>query len=330
MIEEYVRHHQPPYSTSTLVQLLRWRALHQPENVAYNFLLDGEAQERPITYAQLDQKARTVAAALQAMNLAGERVLLLYPPGLQFIVSFFGCLYAGAIAVPAYPPRSNQHLSRLESIAKDAAAKAALTVSSIVRRVQSSLSRTPCFERLLWIDTDRVAADQAESWNETSIDAEVAAFIQYTSGSTTSPKGVVLTHANLWHNEKMIQSAFPQPPGAIIVSWLPLYHDMGLIGTTLHALFIGAKCVLMSPESFLQRPFRWLQAISRFQATTSGAPNFAYDLCCRRISAEQAATLDLRSWRIALNGAEPIHVDSMERFAATFAAAGFQFEAFHP
>jgi acyl-CoA synthetase (AMP-forming)/AMP-acid ligase II len=156
------------------------------------------------------------------------------------------------------------------------------------------------------------------------------AFLQYTSGSTSQPKGVIVSHGNLMHNEQLIQQAFDQSESSVIVGWLPLYHDMGLIGNVLQTLYVGARCVLLSPAAFLQSPFMWLQAISLAKATTSGGPNFAYDLCVRKVSEEQRAQLDLSSWKVAFNGAEPIRPATLKRFAKVFASCGFKPEAFHP
>ncbi|HVG20478.1 MAG TPA: amino acid adenylation domain-containing protein, partial [Blastocatellia bacterium] len=202
--------------------------------------------------------------------------------------------------------------------------------ASVLRRVEPLLAQAPYLKGMRWLATDDVPTDMAEAWDDPKVDADALAFLQYTSGSTTTPRGVMLSHANLLHNQRMIESALPQPEESIIVSWLPLYHDMGLIGTTLHSLYKGARCVLMSPGSFLQRPFRWLQAISRYKATTSGAPNFAYDLCCHKVKPEEMDLLDLSSWSVAFNGAEPVRAETMDLFAATFASRGFRREAFHP
>ena len=315
---------------STLIELLRSRALNQPDNPAYTFLQDGEAEEYNLTYAQLDRQARSIGAVLQSMQAASKRVLLLYPPGLDYIAAFFGCLYAGAIAVPAYPPRLNQSLARLQSIVQDARASIALTTSAMLSRAESLFDHAQYLRTLRWVDTESIAEGLDHQWQEPDVSSNTLAFLQYTSGSTSAPKGVMVTHGNLLHNEQMIQAAFQQTSELIIVGWLPLYHDMGLIGNVLQPLYVGAPCVLMSPVAFLQRPFRWLQAISRYKATTSGGPNFAYDLCARKVSPEELATLDLSSWRVAFNGSEPIREETLDRFTATFGPCGFRREAFFP
>ena len=314
----------------TLVDLLRRRAGTQEAKSAFTYLLDGEAEETSLTYGELDRRARAIAVQLAAAGAFGERVLLLYPAGLDFIAAFFGCLYAGAVAVPAYPPRVNRQLSRIHTIVNDAQAKIALTTTAIHTRLETFIEEQPHLQALLWITTDTLADDLAEHWREPQISESTLAFLQYTSGSTAAPKGVMISHGNLLHNEHLIQTAFRQTASSIIVGWLPLYHDMGLIGNVLQPLYLGASCVLMSPAAFLQRPARWLETISRYRATTSGGPNFAYDLCVRKITPEQRETLDLSSWRVAYNGAEPVRLESLERFAETFAECNFRRDAFFP
>ena len=314
----------------SIVDVLRRRALHQPDRRAYTFLLDGAAEELSISYGELDRQARAISALLQSFKAAGERVLLLYPAGLDYIAAFFGCLYAGAVAVPLYPPRPNLTLQKLQTITIDAQAKIGLTVSPVLARIEPLLAQSTELKSLQWLVTDELDSDLAEGWREPAIGRDTLAFLQYTSGSTSQPKGVMVSHGNLLHNEELIQRAFQQTDQSVIVSWLPLYHDMGLIGTVLQPLYVNAQCILMSPTSFLQSPLRWLQAISRYRGTTSGGPNFAYDLCVRKVTPEQMATLDLSSWSVAFNGAEPIREETLARFAATFEPCGFRPETFYP
>ncbi len=318
---------------STLINLLGWRASNQPDQLAYSFLTDGEAEKLDITYQALDRQSRALGAWLQSEGATGERVLLLYPPGLDFITAFFGCLYGGAIAVPAYPPdpaRLSRTLSRLRAIVKDARPLVVLTTSQILATVERLAYEHPDLKKLRWLSTSHIESDLAGQWRVPKADPQTPAFLQYTSGSTSAPKGVIVTHGNLIHNERMIQQACGHTEESTFVGWLPLYHDMGLIGNVLQPLYIGSRCVLMSPMAFLEQPFRWLQAVSRYRAATSGGPNFAYDLCVRKITAEQRATLDLSSWTTAFNGAEPVRYETMERFAATFAESGFRREVFYP
>ncbi|HYG62675.1 MAG TPA: AMP-binding protein, partial [Thermoanaerobaculia bacterium] len=311
---------------ATVAGLLRFRAAERPERVAFAFLADGEVEAERLTYAELDRRARAIAARLRQILGPGERALLLYPPGLEFIAAFFGCLHAGVVAVPAYPPRARDRAqTRLRAIACDAEPKAALTTSAILGGLEA---RSDELAEMEWIATDTLPVEGGLDLPEPSPDA--VAFLQYTSGSTATPKGVMVTHANLLHNERMIGEAFAQDEDSVVVGWLPLYHDMGLIGNVLQPVHAGATCVLMAPVAFLQRPARWLEAISRYRATTSGGPNFAYELCVRKVGPEERSRLDLSSWRVAFNGAEPVREATLARFAEAFGPCGFRREAFYP
>ncbi len=313
-----------------LVELLRHRATFQPDDIAFTFLVDGENEQVHVSNAELDRQARAIGGWLQSMNLAGERALLLYPPGLEFIAAFFGCVYAGVVAVPVYPPRRNRSLLRIEAISDDAQAKVALTTDAVLRRVESLIDDTPHLKQLRWLATCHVPPGMEDRWQKPPIDSETLAFLQYTSGSTGIPKGVMLNHGNLLHNSALIAHVFEHTRSGLGVFWLPSYHDMGLIGGILQPLYVGRPNILMSPVAFLQKPFRWLSAITRFGATTSGGPNFAYELCVQKISPAQRAQLDLSSWQVAFNGAEPVREETLERFAEAFEPYGFRWEAFFP
>jgi acyl-CoA synthetase (AMP-forming)/AMP-acid ligase II len=316
---------------STLVELLAYRAKNQSEQKAYTFLQSTETEAVSLTYKELHLQAQAIAASLQSLNLVGERALLLYQPGIEFIAAFFGCLYAGVVAIPAYPPRRNQKLSRLQAIAADAQAKVVLTSQSLLHSLQTSFNEEDLeLSGLHWLATDGLSNDLAQAWQPPKLNGNTLAFLQYTSGSTGTPKGVMITHGNLLHNERMIEKAFGHTDKTIVVGWLPVFHDMGLIGNVLQPIYLGVPCILMSPVEFLQKPIRWLQAISRYKATTSGGPNFAYDLCIRKVTPEQLATLDLSSWEVAFTGAEPVRAETLEQFASTFAPCGFRKEAFYP
>jgi len=314
----------------TIVDLLRQRAAYRPHDRAFTFLVDGEHEELNITYAQLDRKARAVGAWLMDKGMVGKRVLLLYPSGLDFIAAFMGCLYGGAIAVPAYPPRKNRSVERIEAIAADADASVALTTRDVLDRFDSLRAAAPSLEHLVWKVDSELEPSWAEQWNRPDIDGDTLAFLQYTSGSTGTPKGVMLSHENLLHNSLRIMQAFEITRSQSGVFWLPSFHDMGLIGGILVPLYGGKFNVLMSPVSFLQKPLRWLQAISRYRATISGGPNFAYELCVRKTTPEQRATLDLSSWSLAFNGAEPVRAETIDAFCEAFAPSGFRREAFYP
>jgi len=295
---------------------------------------DGEAEsgveDVQLTYAQLDRRARALAARLTELGMYGERALLLFPPGLEFVVGFFGCMYAGAVAVPAYPPRRNRYMARIEAISEDAQAKAALTVQAVLERTKGMLDEAPTLQRASWIATDQVDEAAGEGWTGPKLDSKAKAVMQYTSGSTGTPKGVVLSHANIIANCRLITASFEQKRNCVGMNWLPTYHDMGLVGGVLNPLYYGRPSVLMSPLSFLQKPVRWLRSISRYRATISGGPNFAYDLCADKITDEELEGLDLSNWEVAFNGAEPIRPTTLKKFATRFASTGFTPETFFP
>jgi acyl-CoA synthetase (AMP-forming)/AMP-acid ligase II len=314
----------------TLVDLLSFRSEIQPDTIAYTFLTDGEDKALSYSYQQLDVRSRAIASTLQSLHLAGERVLLLYAPGLAFLEAFFGCLYAGAIAVPAFPPRKNRSSERINSIIVDAEAKAILTEESIYQNSIRVFNEDDRFRNMEWVISSAIPDEASKTWTRPDITENTIAFLQYTSGSTGSPKGVIVTHGNILHNEKLIKESFSHSSETVFVGWLPLYHDMGLIGNVLQPLYLGIHCVLMAPVAFLQKPVRWLKAISKYKGTTGGAPNFAYELCINKITDEQMEGVDLSSWDLAYNGSEPIRADTLERFAQKFGKYGFRKEAFYP
>jgi acyl-CoA synthetase (AMP-forming)/AMP-acid ligase II/acyl carrier protein len=318
------------HNFSNLVELLQTRSFEQPDKNIFTFLEDGETESGNLTFYQLDQKARAIAARLQLILAPGERALLLYPPGLEFIAAFFGCLYAGVIAVPAYPPRKNQNSSRIKAIVSDAEAAVALTTKSQWLNIENQFANDTLLSSLQWLTTDSIELDCTDWRLPIDLHADSLAFIQYTSGSTGVPKGVMVSHGNLLHNSELIYKCFEHSSNSKGVIWLPPYHDMGLIGGVLQPIYGNFPVVLMSPVSFLQKPLRWLQAISRYQATTSGAPDFAYDLVCRKVTPEQLENIDLSSWEVAFTGAEPIRYQTLTNFANTFAEFGFQSKAFYP
>ena len=318
---------------SNLVELLRFRATRQKGQLGYRFLLDGESREICLTYGELDKRACSIATMLQSHTTAGERALLVYPPGLEFISAFFGCLYAGLIVIATHPPhhtRIEQFKSRVFGIMKDATPSIALTTSTILEELSAELLESGSLQSTNWFVTDFEQAVTAKKWLNPSITADDLAFIQYTSGSTTDPKGVMITHGNLMHNLHSLHKCFWQASDGGFVSWLPPYHDLGLIGGILVPLHMASPVTLMSPVAFVQRPRRWLQAISRFKGAVSGGPNFAYDLCVRKISPEQCSDIDLTGWRVAINGAEPVDVRTLEEFIKRFKPCGFAPESFKP
>lgn len=315
----------------TIAEVLRWRASTQPDRLAFRFLVDGESQTASITYAELDRQANEIAAALSARCKPGDRALLLYPPGLDFISGFFGCLYAGIVAVPLYSPRPNRADPRLDAVAANCGATVALSTGDVLAKLRAQRLKIECLEGLDQIATDSMASNVSPPAKApVPARGETLAFLQYTSGSTAAPRGVMVSHANLMANEAMIRVAFDWHENSSVVSWLPVYHDMGLIGNVLQPVYAGIPGILMPPAAFLMNPFRWLEVTSRYRGTCIGAPNFAYDLCARRVTPEQIATLDLSCVDLAYCGAEPIRHDAVERFLTAFAPAGLRPEAFYP
>lgn len=311
----------------TIVDLLAYRAREKPAQVVYTFLVDGEDESINYTYQQLEKRAKAIAAYLQRHSQPGDRVLLLYPSSLEYCAAFFACLYAGLIAIPAYPPKRKRSPSRLLNIYRDAQPTLALGDRTILTQIEQYF---PSASQLHYIDSESISDSLISEWQNPQLNLDDLAVLQYTSGSTGKPKGVMLSHANLLCNLQLIYTHFGNSPNSKGVTWLPPYHDMGLIGGLLEPIYCGASTVLMSPIAFLQKPLRWLQAISKYQATTSGGPNFAYDLCVQKVNLEALDSLDLSSWEVAFNGAEIIQADTLDRFAKTFAACGFRRSAFYP
>ncbi len=316
---------------SSLLQILRRRARVTPDRLAFTYLEDGESKESSLTWGELEERCLAIAAALQAKGATGNPVLLLYPPGLDFVAAFCASIYAGAIAVPAYPPdpaRIDRTLPRVKAIISDASAGAVLTTSPIRQMAAFMFPDDELLSGLDWLASDELATGDSSNWKEPDLSGDSVAFLQYTSGSTGSPKGVVIDHANLLFNQEQMRERSGSDEETVILSWVPFYHDLGLIGGVVHPVYVGARSVLMSPMDFLQKPSRWLRAIDRYRATFSAGPNFGFELCTRRVSEEDRAGLDLASWRMALVGAEPISAQTLSRFAETFAPCGFDERAF--
>ncbi len=320
----------------TLLELLEGQTRRAPRNRAYTFRGE-DGSETTLTYADLQRRAKAIAATIRRVAEPGDRVVLVYSAGLDFLTAFFGCMYAGVLAVPATYPKPRRPMPRLTAIVEDCGAAVALTTAQTL----STLDLTRCGSRLQslhWIATDEVPDDAQAEWRLPQLTSDDLAFLQYTSGSTSEPKGVMVSHGNLMHNLEMIRVGFgiekiiaeDSQLESSGVSWLPAYHDMGLIGGILEVLYTGGHSVLMSPTTFLKQPVAWLKAIAEHKAVISGGPNFAYDLCVRKVTAEQRRSLDLSSWRVAFCGAEPIRPETLERFAETFGPCGFREDAFYP
>ena len=328
---------------SSLVDLLTMHASQQPDRIAYRHLVtgdcDGEIQD--ISYGRLAGRSRAIAAWLQERGLAGSRAMLLYPPGLEFISGYLGCLSAGVVAVPGVPPqgRSQNHraLTRMKRLIADADAKVILGGREVIAALATMAEHLPELADLTCVATEDIPDELAAAWREPDLTADSVAFLQYTSGSTSAPRGVMVTQGNLLDNARVITERMGHTPDVIaeyghemFVSWLPVYHDMGLIGPVLNTVHLGVTATLFSPLHFLQQPRRWLTAIDRYRPHTSGGPNFAYELCLKHATPELVDSLDLSSWKVAFNGAEPVRAATLRRFTETFAPAGFRREALYP
>lgn len=316
-------------TVDSILESLQYRAEHQPHQMAYTFLKDGEIETGHLTYLTLAQQAQAIAAHLQSLNATGQCAILLYPPGLEFISAFLGCLLAGVIAIPGNPPRRIEKTSKLEAILQDSQAPFVLTTAGFVGTIKPRLD-TQAFRQLHWITTDHLDVAQAQDWQPQIIALDDIAFLQYTSGSTGLPKGVIVTHNNLLQNHQALKLSCVQSDTETFVNWLPTYHDMGLIGNVLLSLVVGKPCIFMPPVAFIQKPVRWLRSISRYKGVMSGGPNFAFDLICNYVTPDQRASLDLSEWRLAFCGAEPIRAATVDRTIALFEPCGLRREFFYP
>jgi polyketide synthase 12 len=327
----------------SLVDILTSRAAESPERLAYRYLTTGESDTGivELSYGRLDERAKAIAVWLRQRGLVGGRALLLYPPGLDFVCGYLGCLAAGVVAVPGVPPqgRSQNHraLTRMKRLIADANAEVILGTRQLIDSLRPALDSLGGLEEVDWVATDEVPDELAADWREPDLTADSVAFLQYTSGSTSAPRGVMVTHGNLLDNQRVMTEWMGHTPEALTaqqnelyVSWLPVYHDMGLIAPVLNTIYLGGTSTLFSPLHFLQKPERWLDAVSRYRPHTSGGPNFAYELCLRDATPELLDRLDLSDWRCAFNGAEPVRATTLRRFTEVFAPAGFRHEAHFP
>lgn len=314
----------------TLTEWLSTRIQHVPHRTAFVFLENGEREGARITFAQLENRSRAVASLLKSGTRPGDRVLLIYPCGLDFICALLGCLYAGRIAVPAYPPRRGRSSQRLQSIIQDCAPALTLTDQATLEDLRRAANHEPLAPLTHLTATDGELASASVVEQPATIRPDTVALLQYTSGSTGAAKGVMVTHRNILSNLEVITTASGFDESSVFVSWLPLFHDMGLFGKVLLPLYLGNLSVLMDPAAFVQKPLRWLQAISTYRATASAAPDSAYDLCVRKITEQAKTTLDLTSWRDAFNGAEPVRAQTVKRFGDAFASCGFNRSTFRP
>ena len=318
-------------STITNLASLLWsRAEHSPDNVAYIYIVDGEDDAMTITYSELHHQACQIALAIKDRALGQDKALLLYGPGLDFIAAFFGSIYAGIIAIPTYMPPRQKKIENIKAIMSDAETSIILCSGEIQREIESHIQNNGEAFDAIWINSESTHCYNPDQWLEPLRRSDDIAFFQYTSGSTDNPKAVMVTHANIMANELVIKQAFRHDNETIGLGWLPHYHDMGLIGNILQTIYIGRPCILMSPFHFIQKPLRWLQAISRYRATSSGGPNFAFELCISKIKEQDKHNLDLSCWKLAFTGAEIIRQETLDRFSKAFEACGFDKNAFYP
>ena len=319
-------------SFSSLVALLEHRAVTQPSDRAFVFLSDRGAREAELTFAQLHEHARALARELAQKGTPGDRALLIFPQGLDFIVALFGCLMAGVVGVPMMVPRRQSSRDSTASITTDSAPRFILTSPLLMSGPRKDVAARFANGSYEWIAVDAMADHSlgSDSTQLPPVGGETIAFLQYTSGSTSDPKGVVVTHENLLQHLEMIRLGFGATEASTFVSWIPLYHDMGLTLSALEAFYVGACCALMAPAAFVQRPMVWLKAIHEYRGEIACMPNFAFDLCVSRFSPEAAEGLDLSSWKVAVNASETVHADTIERFNRTFAPYGFDPRAIYP
>ncbi|MGV9616926.1 fatty acyl-AMP ligase [Nocardia xishanensis] len=315
----------------TLAEAISQRAADAADRIAYTFLPDGENESHSWTFGEVEQLSRALAARISQDAAPGDRALIVAPDSADFVLAFLACQFAGVVAVPVYPPfpvTSPRRAQTLRTIAEDCGATAVLCAAPEQTRGLLT-GAVPELDRLRWIG---IAADPqgAQDFEPVPVTGADVSFLQYTSGSTSAPKGVVVTHDALMHNQEVIRQSMGFHPGTRFVGWLPLFHDMGLMGTVVPVIYAGGRAVLLPPLTFVQRPVRWLRAVTRYRATITGGPNFAYELCCRRIPAADREGLDLSSLEVMFNGAEPIRAETLTKFAAEFAGHGFDSNAFYP
>ncbi|HEX8619810.1 MAG TPA: AMP-binding protein, partial [Thermoanaerobaculia bacterium] len=312
-----------------LVEILHWRGEHQHGRSALTFCAD-DGTETTWTYGELDLRARSFAVALRELASAGDRAVLLCPGGLHYVRAIVGCFYAGVVAVPAYPPANARQLARIDAILRDSGTDLIVTTTETRDRINKWLAAERRQAQFRFVCVDEIPVADADRWSMPLLTPETLAFLQYTSGSTSDPKGVMVGHGNLMANLAMIEQGFALTPDSEWGTWLPMFHDMGLIGNVLEPLYLGAKTVLMSPQAFVREPVSWLQLMTRHRSSVTGAPNFGYALCARGVSDEQKQGLDLSALTVAYCGSEPIDPQVLERFAEAFRDCGFRKEALFP
>ncbi len=312
---------------NSIIDIFLKQAHQHKEKKAFTFLIDGEDQEVSLSYNNLLERSKSIAVHLKAIIKKGDRALLAFPSSLEYIAAFYGCILAGIIAVPAFPPdpaRLKRSTSRLKAITENAEPSVILTSSLIKTIMDNDNSLNEFFQSIPVIATDKIDITLADQWSMPVINNNDTAFLQYSSGSTGTPRGVMVTHKNVIADLKMIMNSMNHNSDTVLMTWLPFFHDACLVGFILHTVFAGAHCVLMSPESFMQKPLRWLRALTKFKATATLGPNYAYEICTEKITVDEIKDLELSSLKVACNGSEPVYADTMRKFFEKFAACGFK------
>jgi acyl-CoA synthetase (AMP-forming)/AMP-acid ligase II len=316
--------------SSSMVDIISNRAVVTPGHIVFRFLPEGIDEGESLSFEQLDTMSRSVASCLQQHGKKGDRVVLFFQPGIPYIISLFACFYAGMVAVPAYPPRRNRSSYRVFSIVENAGVSMCLTSQQVKKDIERNFASDFASQNLHWICYEDAIMHSAGLWNDPNLKGEELALLQYTSGSTGEPKGVMITHYQILYNSEYIRQSFGFSKQTIGMNWLPIYHDMGLIGTIMQAPYIGALSITMPPVAFLQDPLKWLKAISRFKVTTAGGPNFGFDHCLQKVPQHELSHLDLSSVETFFCGAEPVRAKTMQDFASYFAQAGARPEQLYP
>jgi acyl-CoA synthetase (AMP-forming)/AMP-acid ligase II len=318
-----------------LPELLRLRARLRSDDTAYVFLHNGEDPQDHLTYAELDAAADVRAGLLTARGLGGRRAVLMYPSGLEFVRTLLGCMRAKVAAAPVQAPRRLKDVERIRRVARDAGTTTVLTETSVLRELEDRFGDLEELLGLTVLDTDALAVAEAgaaaAAVPHSAPGLDDTALLQYTSGSTGDPKGVIVTHANFLANAAETDALWPCAPDGTVVNWLPLFHDMGMLFGVVMPLWAGIPSYLMAPAAFIRRPARWLEAIARFRGTHAAAPSFAYELCAREAAEGRTGQVgDLSSWRVAANGAEPVRWHVIREFTEAFAPHGFAPRAMCP
>jgi acyl-CoA synthetase (AMP-forming)/AMP-acid ligase II/acyl carrier protein len=318
------------FPADNFIDLLQLRAKNQPDDIAFVFLNDGENEEGNISFKQMHEKAKVIAATLQKTCKKGDRAVLLFPNGIEFIVTVFGCLYAGVIAVPAYPPRRNKQNNRFKSIVENSECAFIITNENIYANIRKNFADEDFFTKPEYLVFENLDDQIASQWSKPFIDPEDLATLQYTSGSTGKPKGVMVSHRNIIYNSEVIKQAYGHTEKLIGVNWLPNFHDMGLFGTLFQIIYNGCINYIIPPAAFIRKPFNWLNAISKYKATTAGGPNFAFDYCIEKISDEERDQLDLSSLQVLFSGAEPVKKETIINFEKAFKQSNFSTKQTYP